>query len=107
MATTDTIPITITPTADAFIDRAGQRREFEAMLEHARRTIADLRAFEVELDETPGTGPPGIVIWAHRSTTPAGDDPTNWNYGAWMVRSFPPEVCINFVLISAYPDDGR
>jgi len=107
MATTATIPITISPEADAFISGLGARPEFEAMLDHTRQAIADLRAIEVYLDDVPGTIPPGIVIVAHRGDPRTGDDPTNRNWGRWLVETFPPEVCEHFVLFSQWPTDGR
>jgi hypothetical protein len=107
MATAATIPLTISPEADAFIDEVGQRREFEAMLEHARQVVPGLRAFEVILDDTPETGPPGAIIYAHRDDPGAGDDPTHRCWRRWKVETFPPEVCQNFAFLSIYHADGR
>jgi len=107
MATTATIPITISPEAAAFIAGLGLQDEFDAMLDHTRRAVADLRAIEVTLDETPETGPPGVIIDAHRGEPWVGDDPTNRNWGRWLVETFPPEVCQHFVLLSLWPADGR
>jgi hypothetical protein len=107
MATAATIPLTISPEADAFIDEVGQRREFEAMLEHARQVVPGLRAFEVILHDTPETGPPGVIIWAHRDDPGPGNDPTHWRWARWVVEAYPPEVCQNFVLLSIFHADGR
>jgi hypothetical protein len=107
MATAETIPLTITPEAAAFIDAVGQRREFEAMLEHARQVVPGLRAFEVILDDTPEIGPPLVAIYAHRDARGPDDDPTNRSFGRWAVETFPPEVCLNFTFLSIYHTDGR
>jgi hypothetical protein len=107
MATATTIPVTVTPEAAAFIAEVGQRREFETLLDHTKQVIPDLRAIEVTLDDTPETGPPGVILWAHRSEPWMGDDPTERNWGAWFVETFPSEVCQNFVILSIYPSDGR
>jgi hypothetical protein len=107
METVETIPLTISPEADAFITEVGQRREFEAMLGHARQTVPGLRAFEINLHDFPETGPPGVVIWAHRDDPGPGDDPTNRRFGRWAVETFPPEVCQNFAFLSLYHSDGR
>ncbi|HEX8202999.1 MAG TPA: hypothetical protein VF590_21160 [Isosphaeraceae bacterium] len=107
MAAATTIPLTISPEADAFITEVGQRREFEAMLEHARQVVPGLRAFEVELHDFPETGPPGVVIWAHRDDPGPGDDPTHWNWRRWKGETFSPEVCLNFALLSIFHADGR
>jgi hypothetical protein len=106
MATT-TILVTVTPEAAAFIAAVGQQREFEAMLERTKQTVPGLRAIEVELDDTPETGPPGVIIWAHRDDPGPGRDRTDWNWGGWKVGTFPPEVCQNFVMLSNYHADGR
>ena len=107
MASTATIPTTVSPEAEAFIAGLGFQAEFEAMLDHTRLAIADLRAIEVYLDDVPGTIPPGIVIDAHRGEPWVGDDPTNRDWGRWLVETFPPEVCQHFVLLSLWPADGR
>jgi hypothetical protein len=107
MATTAAIPVTVSPEAEAFIAEVGQQREFEILLEHTKQVVADLRAIEVTLDDTPETGPPGVILWAHRTEPWKGDDPTDRNWGEWFVQTFPPEVCQNFVILSIYPPDGR
>jgi hypothetical protein len=106
MATT-TIPVTVTPEAAAFIAAVGQQREFEAMLDHAKQTVSGLRAIEVILDDTPETGPPGAILWAHRDVPGSLDDSTDRRWGDWKIETFPPEVCQNFVLLTIYHPDGR
>jgi hypothetical protein len=107
MATTAAIPVTISPEAAAFIAEVGQRPEFEILLEHTKQVVADLRAIEVTLDDTPETGPPGVILWAHHTEPWNGVDRTDWDWGMWFVQTFPPEVCQNFVILSIYPPDGR
>ena len=107
MATTTEIPVTVNPEAAAFIAEAGQGREFEILLEHTKQVIPDLRAIEVTLDDTPETGPPGVILGAHRTEPWRGDDRTDWDWGEWFVQAFPPEVCQSFVILSIYPPDER
>lgn len=107
MATTTAIPITVTPEAAAFIAAAGQQREFEAMLEHTQQVVPGLRSIEVKLDETPETGPPGVVLWAHRDDPGPGDDAAERRWWGWQIETFPPEVCQNFILLTIDHTDGR
>ena len=107
MASTATIPITVSSEAEAFIAGLGMQAEFEVLLDHARQAIADLRAIEVTLDETPETGPPGVIIGAQRGDPWVEDDPTNRDWRRWLITTFPPEVCQHFVMMSDYPADGR
>ena len=95
------------PAATAFIAAVGQQREFETMLGQTKQTVPGLRSIEVELDDTPETGPPGVAIWAHRDDPGPGRDLTDRNWGRWKVETFPPEVCQNFVMLSIYHADGR
>jgi hypothetical protein len=98
-----TIPITVTDEAKEFIAQLGTQREFEQMLEHTLQSIPDLRSIEVVLDpDLSGEIGPGIVMWAHRPDTGDAEDPTNWNWGAWKVRTFPPEMPMDIVMLSFY-----
>lgn len=110
MATTATIPVTLTPHAAARIADLNLQAEFERMVEHTRQTAPGLRSISVTLgfDPCPEVDP-GIVLWAHRDHPGPGYDPTNWNWGAWEVATFPPEVSVHFTMISTVADanDGR
>jgi hypothetical protein len=67
-----------------------------------------LRAIEVTLDDTPETGPPGVILWRPLARTLDGDDRTEWTGGTWFAETFPPEVCQNFVSSRSIPPmDGR
>lgn len=107
MSTSILIPVAIAPDARAFIDRQGQRPEFEAMIDRARRVVPGLRSVEVVLDEATEEIPAGVVLWAHRDGVGAGDDPTHRDWIDWMVSTFPPDTCRNFSLLSVYHDDDR
>ena len=107
MSTTVMVPVTITPEAGAFIDRLGQREEFETMIDRARQVVPGLRSIEVVLDEATEEIPPGVVLWTHRDDIGPGNDPTHRNWIDWMVATFPPDVCLNFTLLPVYHDNGR
>jgi hypothetical protein len=104
MATMSTIPITVEPEAAARIDELGMRREFEEMLEQARAIMPDTRAIEVALESDPEEldPEPRIVITPFRPDPAADYDPLDGQWGHWFVRTFSPDVCRHFVLLSCY-----
>jgi hypothetical protein len=107
MTTTTTVPVTISPDTRSFLDRLGQAKELEQMINRARLTVTGLRAIEVVLDEATDEMPAGVVLWAHREDIDTHSDPTHRDWIAWMAATFPPEVCQNFALLSVYYDHGR
>jgi hypothetical protein len=107
MSTTMTVPVTIAPEARTFVDRLGQRREFELMIDRAKHVVPCLASIEVALDEPTDDMPPGVILWTHRDDIGADDDPTQRSWMDWMSATFPPEVCENFVLLPVYRANGR
>lgn len=110
MSTDTTIPVQVSREAAAHVEALGMRDEFERMLDHTRRTVPGLRAVRVALDNDPsGTTGPGVVIWSYRDDPGPGEDPVDQEWGAWKVTTFPPDVCLHFVMLSIYEgaDDGR
>jgi hypothetical protein len=92
MATT-TVHVRVADDAAARIKELGLEKEFEAMLEHAKQAVPDLRSIEVNLYYDPGEpGEPRAVITAWQKGTPALDDPTEKNWDHWVVRTFSPDV---------------
>jgi hypothetical protein len=101
-ASTD-VPLTITPEAAARIAELGIQKEFEQMLEHARRVVADLAAIDVEIAEPYDTGAePGINIWAYSDRPFVPADTTSQDLGKWRVRTFPPQVCEHMRVLLTY-----
>ena len=107
MSMVETIPMTTTPEAEAFIDREGQRAAFEAMLDRAREVVPDLRGFSVHLDDLPHTGPPGILIALRRGPFDGETDLVDDMISTWMIATFSPEVWMNFSMLSTYAPDAR
>ena len=107
MSTTTTVAVTISPEARSFVDGLGQREELEKMIDRARQIVPGLRSIELALDEATEEMPPGVVLWTHREDVGPGNDPTHQNWIDWMAATFPPDVCLNFTLLSVYHDDGR
>ncbi len=107
--TPTTIPITVTPEAAARIAELGMQAELDRMLDHTVETVPGLRSIEVQLFETYDAGDEnGLTIWSTRVNPHLADDPTNRQWGAWLVRTFPPGVCRYFCMLSVYePDHAR
>jgi hypothetical protein len=108
-----TIPIVVNEDAAARVAELGMQRELEQMLEHARQVVPDLRALRVTLEHDPARpeDEPQVVLWAYRDKPRPEDlssDRTDSDYAAWKIRTFPPEVCAHFVMLSVYgAADGR
>jgi hypothetical protein len=101
MATVSSIPITVTDKATAWIAEQGMQHVFEQMLEHTKQTVPGLQSIKVILDEDPGcTIGPGIVIYSFRDNPCPGYDPVEDQWGDWKISTFPPEVCLNFVMMT-------
>jgi hypothetical protein len=102
MAANTTTPITVSEEAKARITELGMQREFEQMLEHTLQSVPGLRAIRVELAYDPDRREdPGITIWSVRPDPAEGEyDPVDDEWGQWKIDHFPPEVCLNFVMLS-------
>jgi hypothetical protein len=85
---TTTIPVTVAPEAEAFLDERGVRPVFERLIEHACRTIPDLQAVEATFHpDVDGSCDDFIALHA-RSGIPEHDRGAvadawmDWLYGA-------------------------
>ena len=107
MSTTMSVPLTIAANALEFVDRLGQRWEFERMIDRAKHVVPVLASIEVALDEATDDMPPGVILWTHGDDIGTDDDPTQRSWTEWMAAAFPPEVCQNFVLLPIYGASGR
>jgi hypothetical protein len=100
MTTTESIPVTVTSEASAFIQQLGLDAEFDRMIEHTRQAVPNLRRIEVTYEfDLSDEMHSSVVIWSHRDRHQAGDDPTNRGWSRWLVETFPPAVCQHFVMI--------
>src|ERR1700733_695742 len=98
MSATMAVPVTIAPDAFEFVERLGQRQEFERMIDRAKHVVPGLVSIEVALDDATDDMPAGVILWTHRYDIGTEDDPTQRSWTEWMAATFPPEVCQNFVL---------
>jgi hypothetical protein len=100
---TTTVPLTVTPEAAAHVAELGMQREFEQMLEHVRQTVPGLVTIEVELAEPYDTGDePSVLIQPTMKEPNPLTDTTEEDYIAWVVRTFPGEVCVHFCMMTRY-----
>ncbi len=106
MSTAMTVPVTSASEALAFIDRLGQRQEFERMIDRAKHVVPGLAAIEAVLVEATDDVPAGVILWTHPDDIGPDNDPTRRSWMDWMAATFPPEVCQNFVLLPVYRADG-
>jgi hypothetical protein len=99
-------PATITPEAAARIDELGIRTEVEQMIEHTRQTVPALKRIAVVLEDAYETwDQPYLTIHATRGDEPRVGDRTEREWGAWRVRTFPPDVCIHIAMMTQYEPD--
>ena len=98
---TMTVPVIVTTEAAQQAAQWGMEREFEQMIEHLQNHIAGLRSIEGYFDPgAPDAPDPGIVIvpilpldrYDSERKTIAED------IFQWKIRTFPPEVCVNFCI---------
>ena len=106
MATSATVPVTVSAEAQGRVAELGLQKEFEQMLEHALQTVPDLRRIRVELEEqTDEIDDPLVVIWAHRTLmTLATADRADIEYVRWSVHTLGAKVAPHIVLNSLYED---
>lgn len=100
MTRTTTVPLTVTPEAAAHVAQLGLHEEFEQMLEHTRQAVPGLRSIQVKLEYNPETeDQPAVVIWSSMEDRGLDYDPTAEQWSRWEIETFPPEVCIHFVMV--------
>jgi hypothetical protein len=101
--TPTTVPVTVTPEAATRVAELGMQAELERMLEHTRQAVSGLRAIEVQLALPYDTGDEtSIIIQATMDDPHLEYDPIEDQLGAWQVRTFPPDVCRRFVILTVY-----
>jgi hypothetical protein len=92
-----TVPVTITSEAAARVTELGMQTELDQMLEHTRQTIPQLSKIAVDVALSYDTGTEiGVSIEAYTTIQWVREDRTQWDWWAWQVRSFPPQVCEHF-----------
>jgi hypothetical protein len=93
-----TIPVTLSPEAEAHVQSLGLSLELEQMLEHAVQTMTGLRRIEVLLEPPNDTGDEDSV-YMRFFKDPAHyvlGDPDWDRWSEWKITSFPPDVVRHF-----------
>lgn len=104
-----TIPVEVSPEAAARIEELGMSKEFEAMIEHTKQTVAGLHTIQAGLYGDPyEPGEPRIVITAWKDGPGTVDDRTRGAWVDWYVETFSPNACRWFSFQVDYrTDHGR
>ena len=99
MSTQTDIPVTIEPEAAAIIAEWGMEREFQQMLEHTLKTLPGLIRVEVTLPPRYEITYDQVLIEPHVYDSGLFPDPNAIAWRDWKIRTFPPEVAMNFLLM--------
>lgn len=107
--TPTTVPLTITPEAQALVAEIGMQRELEQMIEHTRQTVPRLRAIKVVFEPRYDThDEPGILIEAVMEDPHRMDERIELDWIGWRVDTFPMEVSERFGMMTVHGEaDGR
>src|ERR1043166_8449853 len=99
MSASTTLPITIRSDAIERIEELGMQPEFEQILEHARLSVSYLRSIRVTIEpDAEGELDSQVVLWLHREAGNWDMDQSETELSRWKVTTFPPEVCVHFVM---------
>ncbi len=97
------VPVTVTPEAEEYIRQLGLQGPFEQMIDHAIQVVPGLRRIECELPPLYDLGgEPAVEIGVFMDSPTGEYDPTNRELQWWKVSTFPPEVAIYFIYLTAY-----
>jgi hypothetical protein len=103
MSTLTSVPVAVSPEATKHVDGLGLQSEFEAMLEHTLEAVPGLRGVDVTLAHDPeGEDVPRVIIVAYMEYRGLEYDPTEDDWGRWLVTWFTPDVSSHFAMITAY-----
>jgi hypothetical protein len=106
MATTNPVPVTITPAAAAHVEQLGLGGYLDKMLEQLRQSFYGLHAIELGYDEMAELrGEAEMCFTIYRKFPPGVErDRTHWNWFEWMVRNIPPEAGSHFTIMTIYEE---
>ena len=100
MTTSMTVPVSVTPEAQARIVDLGIQGEVDRMLDYARRNLPELDRIEITLYDRYELGDePGLAIDAHsRCPFDHAAERAEQDMVRWQVTEFPPEVLQHIIL---------
>jgi hypothetical protein len=103
MITSATVPVSITPQAEARLAELGMHAEMERMIEHAREVLPEVARIEVVLNDRYDLGgEPGVVAEVYGKEPCPANDGTFWKLAERMVSSFTPQV-LEHLHVSYHP----
>ena len=103
MAAVTIVPITVEPDAAARVAELGMQAELQKMIDHTRQVVPDLQEIRVVLEPPYDTGDePYLTIYSTRRGGYNGGDPTQREWGRWLVTNFTPDVCRHFAMLMIY-----
>jgi hypothetical protein len=95
MAAPRTVPVDISPDAANRIQELGLQKELQAMLDHTQEAVPSLQLIDVraweDFDE-PGPLHIALTGWRDGASKAREDFRQQEEWGAWLVRTFPPGV---------------
>jgi hypothetical protein len=96
-----TVPLSITQEATDYIAEKGLQQPFQQILDNIPQGFPKVRSLEVSVvDPYDMGGEPRVVIDVFRDDLGLKDDPTDREFGCWILNTFPPEVFQYFVVMS-------
>lgn len=100
------VPVHVAPEAAARVAELNLQGELDRVIEHTLQSMPRLRRINVVLFEPYDAGnESGITIEAVRDEDAfALEDPIQREWSAWLVKTFPPEVCEHFGLVMLYEE---
>src|SRR3989442_498959 len=105
MTTSTTVPVHVTPEAQARIDHLGFQAEVDRMLDYGRRNLPELDRIEITLYDCYELGDePGLAIDAYTRRPYDANDQTEAAMTRWEVTEFPPEVLQHIIMCYRWED---
>ena len=99
------IAVSVAEEAAEWVTNLKLGAEFQAILAQTRQSIPDLQELHATLEHNPeDLDDPRVVLHARRPLPSTDDDPTDREWGAWLVTTFPAEVARHFCLLSLYDE---
>jgi hypothetical protein len=99
MASSLSIPVTVSQEAAERIAELDYKAEFEQMLDRVRELVPELVSINVWLIPPYDTGDePSIILDAYRNGRPPIPDPVQDEYERWVLATFSPNVWRHFSL---------
>ncbi len=100
MTTATEVKVTVTPEAAARVAELGFQKEFDQLIEHARKTIPGVRKIEAIMEPPDDMHPEDqVVIWIGIADEQFRNNPGVKAYKLWRVETFSPDVCWHIVTV--------